>query len=286
MDVNAVMTEALPVQTHRYTAKDSMFYALSVGFSADPLSATDLRYSYEQDLITLPTMVCVLAHPGFWFKDPRYAIDWVRILHGGQTIEMLRPLPPEGEVRAEYKVIAIDDKGAERGAVLTQEKLLYDNLSDELVARIRSTVVLRGDGGCGSFGEKPAPAVAVPDDRQPDVMRDLPTFPSQALFYRLNGDSNPIHADPKVAASAGFPKPILHGLCTMGIACRAVVQAFCDGDSSRLRAMNVRFTNPVFPGETLRLEAFVESERILFRLRVIERDVLAMNACEARVIGG
>ena len=282
MDLQAVMTNALLPQTQRYTAKDTILYALSVGFSSDPLDADDLRYPYEDDLRALPTMTCVLAHPGFWFRDPRYGIDWVRILHGGQSIEMLRPLPPSGEVRAEFEVISVDDKGEDRGAIMQQEKRLYEVGSDELIGRIRSTILLRGDGGCGSFGEKPAPIVVMPEG-EPELRHDLPTAPSAALLYRLNGDTNPIHADPAAAATAGFPRPILHGLCTMGVACRGLVETVCGGDASRLTGMSVRFTKPVFPGETLRLESWRREDTIAFRMRVLERDVIAMNNCEARI---
>ena len=282
MDIRAVVEHALAPQTQLYSPKDTILYALSVGFSADPLSAEDLRFTYEHELRALPTMACVLAHPGFWFRDPRYEIDWVRILHGGQSIEMLRPLPPSGEFRAEYEVVGIDDKGPDRGAVMQQEKRLFDNKSGELIGRIRSTVLLRGDGGCGSFGEKADPATPMPVG-EPQFRNDLSTTPNAALLYRLNGDSNPIHADPAAAAAAGFPRPILHGLCTMGVACRGLVQLFCAGEASRLKDMKVRFTKPVFPGETLRLEAWRVDERILFRVRVIERDVIAMDNCEARI---
>ena len=282
MDVQMVREKALSTQTQRYTAKDTILYALSVGFSADPLAADELRYTYEEDLRALPTMACVLAHPGFWFRDPSYGIDWVRILHGGQRIDMLRPLPPSGEVRAAYEVIGVDDKGEGRGAVMQQEKRLYEAGSGELIARVRSTVLLRGDGGCGGFGEKPGPAVVMPEG-EPERRDDLFTMPNAALLYRLNGDANPIHADPAAAAAAGFPRPILHGLCTMGIACRGLVQTFCGGDASRLQDMSVRFTKPVFPGETLRLETWRRDGRILFRMRVVERDVIAMDSCEAGI---
>ena len=150
MEIEAILGNALRPQTQHYTAKDCILYALSVGFSADPMALDDLRYTYENDLRVLPTMACVLAHPGFWLREPRFGIDWVRILHGGQRIEMLRPLRPEGKVRAEYEIVGVEDKGVGRGAVMLQEKRLYDGDTDALIGRLRSTMLLRGDGGCGT----------------------------------------------------------------------------------------------------------------------------------------
>ncbi|WP_419825769.1 MaoC/PaaZ C-terminal domain-containing protein [Sphingomonas sp.] len=282
MNVELLVEHAFPVQRQNYSIKDSILYALSVGCSTDPLRAEDLRYTYERDLKTLPTQACVLGHPGFWYQDPKFGIDWVRILHGGQSIEMLQPLPPEGEIRAEYRVTGVDDKGPERGAILFLEKTLFNERTGDVISRIGSTTVMRGDGGCGSFGRKPAPAAPMPEG-EPGYMTALTTLPQGALLYRLNGDSNPIHADPAVAAAAGFDKPILHGLCSMGVAAKGLVDLFCYGDADRLTSMAVRFTSPVFPGETLRVEAWREEDRIPFRLRAVERDVLVLNACEAKV---
>jgi acyl dehydratase len=267
-----------------YGAKDSILYALGVGFGLDPNAPGDLHFTYEGRLRAVPTMTCVLAHPGFWFKDPVYKIDWVKILHGGQEIEMLRPLPPAGRVRAEYRILSVDDKGSEKGAILTQEKTLYDLTNGgAVIGKIKSVVMLRGDGGCGSFGEKAGPPLKTPEGTAAVVL-DLKMFPQAALLYRLNGDWNPIHADPEIAGTAGFPRPILHGLCTMGVACRGLLVEFCGHDPTRLKRMKVRFTRPVFPEETLRLEAWPEFEgRIVFRLRAVERDLIVMDGCEAIV---
>ncbi len=284
MDVRSLVEHAFPSRRQCYTSRDSILYALSVGCSTDPLAAHDLCYTYERDLKTLPTQVCVLGHPGFWYQDPKFKIDWVRLLHGAQTIEMLRPLPAEGEVRAEYRVAGVNDKGPERGAILVLEKTLYNDRTGEVISRIGSTTVMRGDGGCGSFGEDAARPAPMPEG-EPDYMVDLVTLPQGALLYRLNGDANPLHADPAVAAAAGFERPILHGLCSMGVAGRGLVHLFCDGDADRLAKMAVRFTSPVFPGETLRVEAWRDGDRIPFRMRVVERDVLVLNGCEAKVRG-
>lgn len=263
------------VQT--YSWKDSILYALGLGYGSDPMSPSELAFAYEENLKAVPSFCVVLAHPGFWAKKPEFEIDWVRLLHGEQSFEMHRPLPASGSVRGEYAIEAIDDKGPEKGAVLYQVKRLYDTASDELIATVRSVVFLRGDGGCGSIGTAP-PAPAPLPERAPDGVIEIATLAQQALIYRLNGDFNPIHADPKPARQAGFERPILHGLCTMGIATRALLQVFSPDRPERLKSMFVRFSKPVFPGETIVTEYFGGAgSELQFRCRVKERDVIVLD---------
>jgi acyl dehydratase len=147
-----------------------------------------------------------------------------------------------------------------------------------------AAVMLRGDGG---FGGKPGPQP--PPHKLPETAPvkslDLKTYPNSALIYRLSGDRNPLHADPKAAAAGGFKTPILHGLCTYGVAGRAIIMACCGGDPGRLRSLQVRFSSPVFPGETIRTEMWPDGERISFRARVVERDVVVLNNGLAMVSG-
>jgi acyl dehydratase len=261
---------------HSYTWKDTILYALGLGYGSDPVSPSELAFTYEEGLKTVPSLCVVLAHPGFWAKKPEFGIDWVKILHGEQSFRMHRPLPPSGSVRGEYEIEAIEDKGPEKGAILHQLKRLYDESSNELVATVRSVLFLRGDGGCGSIGVVPAPASPLPD-RAPDGRVELKTLPQQALIYRLSGDFNPIHADPAPARKAGFDRPILHGLCTMGIATRALLQTFSPEHPERLKSMFVRFSKPVFPGETIVTEYFGKGSEIQFRCRAKERDVTVLD---------
>jgi acyl dehydratase len=132
----------------------------------------------------------------------------------------------------------------------------------------------------GSFGTSPAAPEPLPD-RAPDAVCDIATLPQSALIYRLSGDWNPIHADPRSAEQAGLGRPILHGLCSMGIATRALLSTFAEGAPERLRAMFVRFSRPVFPGETIRTEFFGDGDRIRFRARVLERDVVVLDRATA-----
>lgn len=282
MDLNAIRTHNFQPVEQSYTARDTMLYALGLGYGSDPLDADQLNYVYEENLVAVPSMVNVIAHPGFWAKDPAFGIDWLKILHGEQSFELFRPLPSSGRMRGEYAIEAVEDMGADKGAKLHQIKHLFDVESGVKVAMVRSVLFMRGDGGQGSFGDAPPSPAPLPD-KQPDNIVEIPTLPRQALIYRLSGDYNPIHADPVAARKAGFPAPILHGLCSLGIATRAILQACCDNRAERLKALSLRFSKPVFPGETLQVEIFQADEGVQFRCRVKERNAVVLDRCRATV---
>jgi hypothetical protein len=275
MNLDALQTKDFGSTLHAYSAKDTMLYALGVGAGEDPLDAVDLRLTTEKGLVALPTMTCVLASPGFWMTDPALQIDHVRLLHGEQHVELYRPLPPEGAVIPEYRVTGVKDRGVEKGATLAFQKLLKDADGAPLAA-VRSVYVLRGDGGCGGLGEAPTVPPPLPDRRADRTMM-ISTLPRQALLYRLSGDYNPLHSDPEIARKAGFERPIMHGLGSMGIVCRALVRAYCDGDPARVRAMGLRFASPFYPGETLALECFEEGAALRFRAKAAERDKVVLD---------
>jgi acyl dehydratase len=253
-----------------------MLYALSVGACTDPLDRGALCLVYEEGLQTLPSMACVLAHPGFWFRQPELGVDWVRLVHGEQRFRLQAPLPPEGEVLGRYRVTGVVDKGPASGALVYFRKTLHGADGAEL-GSTDSTFFLRGDGGCGSYGE-PGPELAAVPGTTPDGALEFATPPIAALYYRLNGDYNPLHADPEVARKAGFPRPILHGLCTYGVACQSLVRSVCGGEAGRLRGMAARFTRPVFPGETIRTEWWLGGEGTAhFRCLSVERGELVLD---------
>jgi acyl dehydratase len=264
-----------------YTARDTILYALGLGYGTDPLDPDQLRFVYEDGLQVVPSMCSILCQPGFWARDPVYGVDWVKVLHAEQGFEMLAPLPPSGNVAARVRVVGVEDKGAEKGALLHQVKELSDEHGTPL-ARVRTTIFLRGNGGQGGFGERMEVAPALPD-REPDRVVEIPTSRRAAMIYRLSGDWNPLHADPRIAAQAGFREPILHGLCTFGIACRALVSEYCGGDPTRLRTMFARFSRPVFPGETIVVQFFEEGGIVRFRALAAERDVIVLDRCSAAV---
>ncbi len=276
LDVEAVLAWRFEEVEQAYTARDTILYALGLGHGAEPTDPAALRHVLEDGLVAVPTMAVVLANPGPWTRDPRTGIDWVKALHGEQGLVIHATLPPEGRVRGRCRVSGIIDKGPGRGALLMQERELFDAATGALLATRTTTSFLRGDGGCGAPPrEQPRPP-AIPD-RAPDIVHDIATRPEQALIYRLSGDMNPVHADPAVAARAGFPRPILHGLCTYGIAGRAVVATACGGDPARLRELHVRFSAPVFPGETIRVELWEHGPEWRLRARVAARDAVVLN---------
>ena len=286
MDIEKIRNLDIAPIEQSYDKRDTILYALGLGYGADPLDESELPFVYEAHLRSLPSYANLLCHPGFWAQKPEFGIDWVKILHAEQDYHIHKPLPPTGRIRGEYRVAGIEDKGEGRGALLHQEKELYDAASGDHLATVRSTLFMRGNGGEGAFGDPVQAATPVPD-RAPDRVVEIPTLPRQALIYRLSGDWNPIHADPALARKAGFEAPILHGLCTNGIATRALLRAYCDNDPARLVAMFVRFSRPVMPGETIRVECFDEADgQIRFRAIAKERNAVVLDRCSARVRAG
>ncbi|CAM4192052.1 MaoC/PaaZ C-terminal domain-containing protein [Bordetella muralis] len=261
---------------HRYEDKDTILYALGIGLGADPMDAAQLRYVYEQDLQTIPTLATVLGHPGFWMNDPRAGIDWVRLVHGEQRLQLHAPLPASGTVIGKSRVTHVIDKGADKGALVVTERTLHDDQGLHL-ATLQQITFCRGDGGFGQGDEALPPLPAAPA-RAADLSCQLSVAPNAALLYRLNADRNPLHADPAVASKAGYPQPILHGLCTYGMAAHAIIKSCCDYDASRLTGLNARFSSPVFPGETLQCDIWQDAGNALqFSMRAIDRDVVVMS---------
>jgi len=268
-----------PMETrHVFTIRDTILYALGVGAASEaPTDPSELQFVYEDGLKALPTMAVVLTYPGFWAKDPKYGLTWQKVLHGEQYVELHKTLPVEGTLRGVTSFDEIYDKGADKGAVLYSRRKVYDEASGDHIATVRQSTFLRGDGGFGGTSEG-APKPHPMPDRAPDITVRVPTRIDQALLYRLSGDYNPLHADPKVAKEAGFPAPILHGLATYGVAGRAVLKAVCDNQPERLRKLDVRFSSPVFPGETLDVDIWREGEgRAAYRARAVERNVVVLQ---------
>ncbi len=283
MNRDAVITREFPPVLERYTAKETILYALGIGVGVkDSLDRDELPFLNSKALRIVPSQAAVLCFPGPWLSFPELGIDYSMVLHGGQGITFERPLQPEATIRGEYEVLGIDDKGADKGAVVYFEKRLLDDADGGVICRARATYFLRADGGCGSWGTPEVAAPPVPD-RAPDRTVELPTSKRQALIYQLNGDYNPLHVDPDSATRSGFPRPILHGLSSFGTACFGFVQSVCGGDPDKLGEFVTRFSRPVFPGETLRLELFDEGDVWRFRARVIERNEVVLDRGLARL---
>lgn len=277
IDYQTLKTWPIPTIESDYTAKDTMLYALGVGLGADPTDTEQLRYVYEEGLEALPTMALTLGYPGFWLKDPATGVNWQHVLHGEQSIEFHAPLAAQGRIVGTSRVEEIVDKGPGKGALIYQHRTLTDAGTGTRLCTLVSSAFCRADGGFGGPSGPTRPPHALPE-RAHDLTCDLPTLPQSALLYRLNGDYNPLHADPAVARDAGFARPILHGLCTFGVAGHALLKTLCGYLPARARKMAARFSSPVYPGETIRTEVWREAPgRAAFRCRVVEREVVVLS---------
>ena len=285
MNLKHVIERWFEPTTQSYDGRDSALYALGLGIGSDPLDEDELPYVYEgRAQSVVPSQCLVLGWPEFWHADPETGIDWVNILHGEERFELHRPLPLAGTIHATHSLRSIVDKGVGHGALIYFDTELADAASGDALATLQSTQFLRGDGGCGSHGVPPAVVPALREGAVPSATIEYRTAPQAALLYRLvSRDYMPIHADPEVARRAGFERPISHGLCTMGLACRAILKRYAPGQAARLRSMFVRFASPAYPGETIRIELFEEGDVIRFRALAVERHVLVLDRGECRL---
>ena len=232
-----------------WTERDTLLYALGVGAGTGDLAYTT-ENSHDTPQQVLPTFA-VICCMGFAAAPLVGSFTWGMLLHGSQEIRLSAPLPPSGSLSVVAEVADIQDKGPGKNAILILRARGTDPATGAQVAETLTTLVIRGDGG---FGGQPGQRAAAPEfpDREPDARIALPTRDDQALIYRLSGDRNPLHSDPWFAREmAGFPTPILHGLCTYGVAGRALLAELAGGQAARLTAVAARFSAPVFPGETL-----------------------------------
>ncbi len=278
IDYDKLMNWPFKPVEQSYTEKDSIIYALGLGVGANPLDKKELNFVFEEaeKFAAIPTQAVVLASPGFWVRDPESGVDWKKVLHGEQELELHAPVPVAATVIGQTKVTEIIDKGADKGALIYSEKTLTDKATGKLIATARSTTFARGNGGFGGPTSPTRPVHKLPD-REPDKHCDLKTLPQSALIYRLSGDPNPLHASPEVAESAGFKAPILHGLCSLGVAGHAILKTCCDYDPAKFKSLALRFSSPVYPGETIRTEIWEDGDTVSFRSKVLERDVVVLN---------
>jgi acyl dehydratase len=281
LDYQKLKSLDLGVVTHTYTQRDSMLYALGIGLGADPLDASQLPFVYEKNLRAVPSMVAVLGGPGTAWRAEGMGVDWVKLVHGEQRIRLFRPLPIAATLTATNKVVSLTDKGPGKGAVMAIERVIHEKGHGEPLASTTQIAFLRGDGGfsatSGVSDAGPDALPAVPDGK-PDIELTLTSLPQSALIYRLSGDYNPLHCDPDVARAAGFTRPILHGLCTFGMAAHAVLKACCGYDPTRVRSIAMRFTAPVYPGESVVFQIWrAGTQKLHLRARVAAREVVVLN---------
>jgi acyl dehydratase len=266
----------IPAVEHAYGPKDCILYALGLGLGQDPTDEDELAFVYEKNLKALPTFALVQGYTPYWLRNPQSGVTWNKVVHGEQAFTLHKPVMTEGHVIGKTRIVEVIDKGEGKGALVYSERKVTDKASGELLATLTQTTFCRADGGFGGPKKDAPPPHALPE-RAPDIVCDLPTRPEMALIYRLSGDINPLHADPEFAKAAGFPRPILHGLATFGVAGHALLKSLCGYDPARLTGMAGRFSAPVYPGETIRTEIWRDGEVASFRARVVERGVVAIN---------
>jgi len=270
---STLLEAKIPDARQRVTARDHAFYALSIGYGQDPAEPTALRYvDPAPTMAVVPSVALVLGYPGFWLGSPALGLDAARIVHVAQEIELHRPIPVEAEVVGRTRVTGLWSRGDDRGLALASERTLADGVGRPL-ATLRQRHFLLGDA-CADAPPLPRETPEEGRGEGAAAMVVLPTRPEQALFYRLNGDRNPLHSDPATAAAAGFPAPILHGMCTFGVVTRAVVAHRCAGDGTRLRRIAMRFRGVVYPGETLTLSVDEDGR---FTASVPERQTVVVD---------
>ncbi|HLT30916.1 MAG TPA: MaoC/PaaZ C-terminal domain-containing protein [Myxococcaceae bacterium] len=283
IDADLAFGAALPTTTTHYDHRDVALYALAVGAAKDPLHAGELSLVYEgseDGMRVLPTFGAMPAVGSFMkmladgVEIPGMKAPLASVLHGEQRTEILAPLPASATLEHRARVLDVQDRG--RHAVVVYEFVSHDAQSGKALLRNEVSTLVRGAGGFA--GEKAQVAEPpAPPDRPADAVVEEATLPNQALLFRLCGDWNPLHADPAFAAHAGFPRPILHGLCTFGFAGRHVVNAMAGGDPTRVRSLSGRFSDVVFPGETLVTELWKEGSRVWLKTSTKERGKVAFS---------
>jgi acyl dehydratase len=255
IDLDVALGAQLEPVEFAWSSSDVQTYHLALGAGTDPMDPRELRYLSDGTPQVLPTFSSVAASfhvtesPTVSF--PGIDIELSRVLHASEAVHVPAPLPPSGAGRASTRITDIWDKG--KAAVIVTETAVTD-LDGSPLWNAKRSIFARGEGGFG--GERGPSASAVTPDRAPDVRIDVPVLPQQALLYRMCGDRNPLHSDPGFASAAGFPRPILHGLCTYGMTCKALVDTLLDGDAGRVRSYGARFAGVVFPGETIRVSVW------------------------------
>jgi acyl dehydratase len=277
IDYARLMARKFPEKAQTYSWRDSVLYALGLGLGSNPVDPDELRFVYEKDLQALPTMAVVLGHPGFWISEPDSGVDFRQVVQGEQSLVIHTPLPAEGTLIAHNSVDEIIDKGEGRGALLRVRRDLIDQATGVLQSTQVMSMFCRGDGGFGGPATgRPQPDFAIPD-RAPDLVLTRPIPPQAALIYRLLADLNPLHADPEVANAAGFPRPILHGLATFGVAGFTLLAGLGGAEAAALKELSCRFSAPVYPGETLRTDIWSDSGQTAFRCTAVERDKVVLD---------
>lgn len=262
-----------------WTDIEPILYALGTGMGEDPLDPRELPFIYERDLRVMPTFLTVIARSG----DPGpLPLNRALVLDGGRDLTVYRPLRGEADVILDGRIVSVIDKGPGRGAILRREVDINDAATGDKIATLATDILARGDGGFGGPSEA-GEAKPVRPQTDPDHSVMIMTRANQAALYRLSGDRNALHIDPVAAVKAGFDRPILHGLCTYGLCCRALLQTYADYDPTAIRRIAGRFSGVVLPGETVTIDLWRKGSHIYFEARIKERGGLVIDGGQALV---
>ncbi|MEO1201178.1 MAG: MaoC/PaaZ C-terminal domain-containing protein [Pseudomonadota bacterium] len=275
LDYDKLMATKVVDLPFSYRDTESMLYALSVGLGRNPLDASELAYVTERGGAprTMPSLATVLVPDMF---PPDLGWDYSQVLHAEQRLELFRPLPPAADLLINKKIAAAFDRGPKLGALVLFEAEARLKHDDTVLFTLGNTIVARGDGGFGGpNGKGPTPHRA--PRREPDFSCELDTRSDQALWYRLNGDRNPLHSDPTLASSVGYDVPILHGLCTYGVACHAILKTICNYDHTLISALDARFSAPVLPGDTITTDMWQDGDTVSFQCTVAKRNSVVLR---------
>ncbi len=267
IDPEVAIGARLPDRTFSWKSSDVLLYHLGIGAGSregDNVSPAALRYTLDgPSLQVLPSFAVVI--PTFFATEaprldlPGCDIDLAKVLHGSQEVVVHRPVPTAGSATLRIKLTDVWDKG--KAAVIWQEGVATDDATGEELWTVRSSIFVRDEGGWG--GDRGSAEKVVVPEREPDLLASYDVTPQQALLYRLCGDRNPLHADPDFAKAAGFPAPILHGLCSYGIVLRELTDGLLGGDATLVHGYSARFAGVVFPGETIQVAGWREGDRII-----------------------
>jgi acyl dehydratase len=276
IDLEKAVGAELPGTTFSWDEDDVILYHLGVGAGVPPTDARELRYAYEGDLWVLPTYATIPQFPIMMSMGvaPGFDINPAMILHGEHEIVLHDTIPRSGTVTQTGQVTDVLDKG--KGALAVVEIVSVSEKTGRPLFTNRASIFIRGEGGFG--GDSGPPAADQTPDRAPDHVVESPTLPQQALLYRMaSGDKNPLHADPGFAAFAGFDRPILHGLCTYGIVCKAAVDHAIEAGPAAVESFRARFSGAVFPGETLVTSVWEDGDHLIVSATVKERDSIVLT---------
>jgi acyl dehydratase len=276
IDPDRVRNATIPDTAYDWDDDDVILYHLGVGAGDPPTDPGELEYTYEGSLKVLPTFATIPMFPSMMnvLSIDGLDINPAMILHGEQAIELHGAIPTAARVTNRARVADLYDKG--KGALVVIEIVSVDDEETPLFTN-RASIFVRGEGGFGGpSGPEPGNP---PPSREPDHVIDSVTLPQQALLYRLSGDKNPLHADPAFAALGGFDRPILHGLCSYGVVCKAVVDDVFGGNTAAISAFSARFSGVVYPGETIVTRVWREPDRWIVDASTAERgSVVISNA--------